>query len=152
MIIICFKVSFFLQFFTLPSSQVKNCCEATLPACQASKLHLCQAVKPRLLYQATLPSSQTATMGRDCPETKPSRNCWTSNASKSLADNLVVLSLSHRVQAATYDMHNNLGPIPCGSGPIQTQTRPQPATCLGPLLKLLFHSSQFIKFGSRDFW
>ena len=29
-----------LQLFTLPSSQATNCCKATLPSCQVSKLHL----------------------------------------------------------------------------------------------------------------
>ena len=32
--------SWCLQFFTLPSSQATNCFKATLPSCQASKLHL----------------------------------------------------------------------------------------------------------------
>ena len=40
--------SWCLQLFTLPSSQATNCFKATLPSCQASKLHLLQSHAAKL--------------------------------------------------------------------------------------------------------
>ena len=108
--------SWCLQLFTLPSSQATNCFKATLPSCQASKLHLlqshaakqssCQAAKLHVLLshafklsncncsQATkLSSYQADTVARPgCQAAKVSTCCL----------HLVVLSLSHCIQAATY--------------------------------------------------
>ena len=47
-------VQWSLQSFTLPSSQATNCCKATLPSCQASKLHLSYS------YEAKQSSSPAA--------------------------------------------------------------------------------------------
>ena len=108
--------SWCLQLFTLPSSQATNCFKATLPSCQASKLHLlqshaakqssCQAAKLHMLLshafklsncncsQATkLSSYQADTVARPgCQAAKVSTCCL----------HLVVLFLSHCIQAATY--------------------------------------------------
>ena len=105
-----------LQLFTLPCSQATNCFKATLPSCQASKLHLlqshaakqssCQAAKLHVLLshsfklsncncsQATkLSSYQADTVARPgCQAAKVSTCCL----------HLVVLFLSHCIQAATY--------------------------------------------------
>ena len=111
-----FGASWCLQFFTLPSSQATNCFKATLPSCQASKLHLlqshaakqssCQAAKLDVLLshafklsncncsQATkLSSYQADAVARPgCQAAKVSTCCL----------HLVVLFLSHCIQAATY--------------------------------------------------
>ena len=108
--------SWCLQLFTLPSSQATNCFKATLPSCQASKLHFlqshaaklssCQAAKLHVLLshafklsncncsQATkLSSYQADIVARPgCQAAKVSTCCL----------HLVVLFLSPCIQAATY--------------------------------------------------
>ena len=143
--------SWCLQLFTLPSSQATNCFKATLPSCQASKLHFlqshaaklssCQAAKLHVLLshafklsncncsQATkLSSYQADIVARPgCQAAKVSTCCL----------HLVVLFLSPCIQAATYT--KKVGSIlrpgrsRPGSRPIQTRSRPQPAPCTSVL-------------------
>jgi len=114
-----------MQLFTLPSSQATNGWNATLPSCQAAKLQLLriQAVKLQSSHCCKLqgqPAKQPSCTLAACTPCRPF---------------LVMLHTSCNI-------HKHVGPLlgrsRPGSRPIQTRSRPQPAsiqTTFSPVLK-----------------